>query len=155
MGDLAQKVREELRQSEIALAQAKSEVRDAKRAVERLKIKVETLGDILIGHVDDPTEEDHDQPGDFYAGKTTVQVIEEVLKEADRPLRIVDITMRAINNGYAGGPTRADNDRVFANFSSALSRDVKGSSSRFRKVDRGVFALSPYDALQATNDKTE
>lgn len=164
MADLAQKAREELKQSQHALTEAKSELREARRRLERLKIKVETLSDLLedtgpvreraVLHEQDGDGDDDDdvvlagvrEPAPAtdgpYANMTTVQVIDSVLREMGMPQRISAIVGRAMANGYGGGPGGGDPDRIFAVFSSALSRDVRGPNPRFRKVRRGVFDLA-------------
>lgn len=155
MDSLEQRAREELKQSQIALSEAKRELRDARKAVDRLKVKVETIVSLLDtqslprerlnGEVVEQIDDDDDvtsASNGRYAGMTTVQVMEDVLTEAGGPLRIIDIVSQAIGNGYGGGVGNADADRVFAVFSSALSRDVKSNRPRFRKVDRGIFDLA-------------
>jgi len=71
--------------------------------------------------------------------KTNGQIIEMVLREERRPMRVMEIVKRAVQMGYAK-PEREQ--RLFANFSSLLSHSLKEGGSAFRRHSRGLYMLA-------------
>ena len=62
-----------------------------------------------------------------------------VLAEADGPLRCGEILERMLANGYWSSAGKTPERTIYA----AISREIarKGAESRFRKTERGKFAL--------------
>ena len=156
MDSLEHRAREELRQSQLALVEAQKDFREARQHVERLRIKVETLTSLLGASSDDKRQANELAASQFverrgasdadhadlmrWQGKSTVQIIENVLKYRGTAMRVSEIVNTALGWGYGG--ENADRERIFAKFSSALSRGAEDELGIFRKLDRGTFDLA-------------
>lgn len=147
MDTVAERAREELRQAQIAVAQARREYR---RHVRPLKLKIEILSNLLSGEVHgDPALLPNPQPSlnrsgttNEYMGKPTVEVIQDILKKSSGSQRIIEITRQAIEGGYGSDRAEIDGERIFALFSSTLARYAEGPNPKFRKTGRGMFDLA-------------
>jgi hypothetical protein len=130
------------------LREARIDLENAERSAEKARWKIEYISGLLGGNLFQPKPQDIFRLDISrittigYGGMTTPQVIAHILRESGQPMRIKDMVTAAIKKGY-GGP-EADPDKVYANFSSILSRAVKDENHPlFRKVEYGVFALAP------------
>jgi hypothetical protein len=78
--------------------------------------------------------------GGPFAYLSAAAVIESLLREIGRPMRIGELADRAIAGGY-GGPA-ADRRKVYQNFTSMLAKEMKKTSSAFKKTAPGIFELA-------------
>ena len=64
----------------------------------------------------------------------------KVLEEADEPLGCKEIVQRAFKKGYWASSGKTPDATIY----SAILREIqnKGDKARFRKVERGKFALA-------------
>lgn len=163
MSSIAERVLEELKYSRIALDEALAELRETKRSIRTLRTKIDIL-EAVVGEDDDSIAPQVQINGHVSGASggvlinhlSTPDAIYEILREAGGRLRITEIVHRAILKGYCG-PSEADRARVFAMFSSALARDVKSDSPRFRKINRGTFDIAARFEQEASllNDRRE
>lgn len=137
MVKIEQQLRHDLEHAKAELGEVRAQIGELISKEEQLEWQVRYIGRLLGTPQDTNGRVDEVVVAPAMSGP---QVIEAVLRETGKPLRVMDIVQKALAKGY-GGPN-ADQRKVFANFSSYLSRAGKRKDSQFKKVGRGLFGLS-------------
>lgn len=138
MKKIEQQLRHDLEHAKSELGEVRAQIGELISKEEQLQWQVRYIGRLL--GTSDETAGQAVADVVVAPAMSGPQVIEAVLRETGKPLRVMDIVQKALVKGY-GGPN-ADQRKVFANFSSFLSRAAKRKDAPFKKVGRGLFGLS-------------